>query len=836
MNLNRGWKKALIFFIFTFCSGPFWGAFSALSPHTQPPHIGVLREHLERLKTLGSVLYVGAHPDDENTALLSYLVHKRHVRVAYLSMTRGDGGQNLIGREKGMYLGLIRTYELLSARAIDGATQYFTRAVDFGYSKSMDETLALWGEEEILHDIVRIIRVFQPDIIITRFPPHHYKGHGHHQASALLALKAFRMAGDPKVFPEHIAEGLKPWQAQRILWNAWRLRGREMDHPQEFRMNIQSYFPFPGMTTAELSAFSRSMHRSQGFGSGVRRGPWIERFQLLDGVPFKNDIFEGIDLSWNRIDGGEHIQQLIQDLVKQFNPDNPSLLIPGLLKLYSMLGTLPQSPFIHAKQQEVLHLIQESAGLFIEAVTDSPFAVPGEPVGVTLGIENRGDQSVRIRSYQIIPFEHTSQPFDKSIEPGEYVTRKIILELPSTLPVTEPYWLEHPPKKGRYDIRDLTLLHFPVRPPTFRVRIDFLIYGQKITLETPLTYRWVDPVLGERRRNVVRAPRVVVHTPLEVVYFGQHEMKELSFQIEPSGSVHEVDIQPHIDDPSWKVKPSHKQLSFEKGSESKSVTFQISPSKEPSMTELMLFSRQQKSQPLRGRVTIDYPHIPVLDVFPELKIRLIRLNVTRNKKLIGYIMGSGDDIPIYLRQLGYDVVLLSDVDLLNGDLSQYEALIAGIRAYNTRKVFARAADRFMEYIFDGGTYIVQYSTKRGLVTDHIGPYPFQISRMRITDETAPMKFIIPDHPVLQRPHLIREHDFQGWVQERGLYFAGSWDSRYETPLAGHDPGEEDARGALLFTRFGKGIFIYTGLAFFRQIPAGVPGACRLFINLVEAHQ
>lgn len=801
----------------------------------EKPHVGLIRERVERLKTLGTVLYVAAHPDDENTALLSYFVHARHLRTAYLSMTRGDGGQNLIGTEKGFLLGLLRTHELLSARSIDGAEQYFTRAIDFGYSKTADETLKIWDKAVILGDVVRIYRRLQPDIVITRFPPDGYQGHGHHVASARLAVEAFQLSARADAYPDQLKEGLKPWQPRRILWNAWRFRGQEPEGPI-FTMNIQAFFPYLGFTTGEMAAMSRSMHRSQGFGAGVRRGEWPESFRLLAGAPFQNDLFEGIDMSWHRVPGGADVARYLEKMENNLDPDRPVEAIKGLYGLLDRIRGLPQTPLVQLKRNETLDLIRMLAGLFIEFVADKPEAVPGEDLKVTLGIENRGVAPVRLISYRVFPVQQVQKEIRESVQPGQYITHEAILKVPQGMPLTSPYWLEEPPRAGHYRVRNPKWIGLARTPPAFHAEVNLEISGRVLTYNIPLTYRWVDPVLGERRRDVVVAPAFNVQSAFDVVYFPDNQPRTLSFQVERIGDHSSHTLVPVIHAEKWQVEPQILPVVFSEDQTAQTINLKIHPPDTPSNTDLFLHDNSMKGINARQKVIIDYPHIPVLELFPETVVRLVRVNIKRSVQRIGYIMGSGDDIPVYLRQIGYQVTLLTDEDLESGDLNQYEVIIAGIRAYNTRPVLARVYDRLMAYIRDGGVYLVQYSTTRRLVTSRIGPHPFELSRDRITVEDAPLQFVIPEHPILNRPHRLTREDFENWVQERGLYFARNWDAHYETPLAGHDPGEKETRGSLLYTRYGEGVFIYTGLAFFRQIPAGVPGALRLFVNLIEAGQ
>ncbi len=787
---------------------------------------------LRKLTVLGSVLYVGAHPDDENTALLAYLSRGRLARTAYLSVTRGDGGQNLLGPEKDEYLGVLRTQELLAARRVDGAEQFFTRAVDFGYSKSPEETLGVWDAEAVLADVVWVIRKFRPDVVITRFPKTG-GGHGHHTASALLAEEAFRAAGDPDRFPDQLRY-VRPWRPRRLLWNMFRpaAEGPPVPTPGLLTVDVGAYDPLLGRSYTEVAAESRSLHKSQGFGSAARRGEVLEFLVPLAGDPAEKDLFDGIDTTWSRVPGGEAVGAVLAEAVRAFRPDRPADVVPLLLEAYGRMDRLPPDEWVDVKRQELLDVLRDCAGLWVEAVAREEGAAPGTEVRLDLTAVLRSDlpwvwETVRV------PFQSGDIEVRRPLAPNRPVRVEAALRVPEDAPPAHPYWLREPPERGLYRATDPDLRGLPEGPPP---RAAFVVSTGRgrLTFAVPVTYRFTDPVEGEQARPFVVVPPVSVHWDDAVYVFPDARPKRVRLTLQSHAAGVSGTLRLRLP-PGWQAEPRDVPFRMTQKDETVDVSVRIRPPAGPTtgllQAEVEVGGRRQ---PARDTVRIAYPHIVPQTLFPPAAARLVRVDLTVRKRHIGYVMGAGDDIPRYLRQVGYRVRLLTDEDLETGDLGAWEAIVMGVRAYNTRPVLRRVYRRLMDYVAGGGTLVVQYNTTRGLVTDAIGPYPFQISQDRVTVEDAPVTFLRPDHPVLNRPHRLTARDFEGWVQERGLYFAGSWDPRYETVLASQDPGEKPLAGGLLWTRYGKGVFIYTAYAWFRQLPAGVPGAYRAFVNLVEA--
>ena len=782
---------------------------------------------IEKLNVLGSVLYIGAHPDDENTGVLAYFSKGEKYRAAYLSLTRGDGGQNLIGSEKGFEIGILRTEELLQARSVDGAEQFFSRAIDFGYSKSPEETFDIWGKEEVFKDVVWVIRKFKPDIIITRFTVQHYGGHGHHTASAILAKEAFQAAADPNVFPEQL-EFVEPWQAKSIYWNYW----RPSDTSGLIKVDIGEYNPLLGKSYTEISALSRSMHKSQGFGATGSRGTDYEYFQLIDGEGADTNLFEDINTTWARIENGKPIGEKINQIINDFDLSDPSASVPALMEIYNELQKLGNNYWVEQKKKEVLDIIQSCAGLWMEAIADDYSASPGTSINVKSTLVNRSDLPFKITKIEF-PTIPINNDFDIALKNNEPVSLDNEITIPDGYKISQPYWLKNKPGKGLFTVNDLQKIGKPKLQNSIPVKVQIDYNGSKLKYELPLLYRWNDRVDGELYRPFEVRPPVTINIGNKVVVFPDDKPKEI--QVRLKGNKAGVEGKVYLESTNgWKVSPASIPFSILNKYDEKVVEFLITPPKEQGEFNVKIVAEVNGNKYDKSIVEISYPHIQREVYFPESDIKLVRLDVKTFDEKIAYITGSGDEIPDYLQGLGYNIAVLTEADLEETDLSNFDVIIAGIRAYNTNERIKYVQQRLMEFVKNGGTYIVQYNVSYGLQIENLGPYPFSISRDRITDENAELKFVDPSHQLLNFPNKITAKDFDGWVQERGLYFANEWDNKYQPVLAGHDTGESDLKGSMLFTKYGKGVFIYTGISWFRQLPAGVPGAYRLFVNLISA--
>ncbi len=811
---------------------------ATLSP-TRATTSGEIELNLKKLAVTGSVLYLAAHPDDENTALLAYLANERLVRTGYLSLTRGDGGQNLIGSEKGAILGVIRTEELLAARAIDGAEQFFSRAIDFGYSKSSEETIAIWGREEILEDIVRVYRSFRPDVIITRFPGDGGGGHGHHTASAILAREAMDLASDAYWHPE-LGD---PWQVRRLFWNwwTWGEGPTEEELDSLVAVDVGGYNTYLGKSYTEIAAVSRTMHKSQGFGSAGSRGTRMNYLKLQRGEPAQQDFLDGVDLTWGRIQGGERVGELLQEAAERFRSDDPSATIPQLLEVGKELARLIESgdgrgwsagnALLPATLTKLNELMRACAGQWVEVIADRHTITPGTEVKLTATVVNRLGQSAGSpagnRNAKLFGME-TDEIVDVKSGLNESMVKEFTFTLPADMnpgSTTQPEWLRSPPSKGRFVNA--------ARSVGSGARAELFI-PPAISIVDPILFRSVDRVKGELYRPLRVVPAVTLDLGQKIYLYPDSATRDIKISItahEPIEGVLSL-----ILPPGWRADPAAVSLRFDETGSEQIIRFAVTPP--PNDPDDGTISARFTSN---GRlfdesmITIDYDHIPIRTILQHAEARIVRLSIKREGDYIGYVTGSGDEVPEALRAVGYDVTELDNETLRSGNLTGYDAIVFGIRAFNINSELPRYQERVLEYVNGGGTVVVQYNTAgRRSSLPAMGPFPFELGRGRVTVEEAEMTFLDSTDPILSGPNRITSADFDGWVQERGLYFASEWDAGYRTVLACHDPGEDDLEGGLLVGEHGKGVFIYTGFSFFRQLPAGVPGAYRLFVNLVSA--
>ena len=801
---------------------------------------------IKKLPVVGSAMYVAAHPDDDNAALIAYLANERLLRTAYLSITRGDGGQNLVGDEKGELLGLLRTQELLNSRRVDGGEQFFTRAIDFGFSKNPAETLQIWGHDTILADVVWNIRRFQPDVIINRFPTTGEGGHGHHTASAILALDAFSQAGDPSKFPEQFRY-VAPWQPKRLFFNRFSFGNRPLapDDPsvaKSLRLDLGSYNPLLGRSYVEIAAISRTMNKSQGTGGAERKGSILNYFDLLAGDPATSDMLEGIDTTWSRYAGGEAVGKVLQQAADAFDPKSPQKSIPLLLQALDgldRLGATPAwnprvNPWIAIKRRDTLDVLRACAGLAIDVSASDSSVIPGGEIPISVTVVNRSDYPF---SLQMIAsrYANPGKGVGKPLKNNEPIKTDLSFKVPDDMPISQPYWLQKPPGKGAYTVDDQELIGLAENPPAIPIVVT-LDDNQfhTVIFSVPAVYRWVDPIRGEQTRPVDIVPEVTANLESKVVVFPDTQPKSVTIGLQNFSGATAATVR-LIAPPAFKVDPPSTPIRFDKKGDEARATFRVTPPAGETTAalsaEVELPSGKKVSKSI---TTIDYPHITPQRVFSDATAKAVRVAVKKRGSRIGYIMGSGDEVPEALRQIGYDVALLSDADLERADFSKFDAIVTGVRAYNTRKRLKGAQPKLLDYVKNGGTLVVQYNTLQELVLDAPGPYPFKISSDRVTVEEAPIKFVKPDHPLLTAPNKITAADFEGWVQERGLYFTREWDPRYETVLVSNDPGETEKAGGELYARYGKGVYIYTAYDWFRELPAGVPGAYKLFANMVSA--
>lgn len=799
---------------------------------------GAIQLGLEKLRTLGSVLYIAAHPDDENSAVIAYMANRMKLRTGYLSLTRGDGGQNLIGSEQSELLGAIRTQELLAARRSDGGEQLFARAYDFGYSKSTQETFAVWNHDSILADVVWVIRSFRPDVILTRFPTTGEGGHGHHTASAILALEGFRAAADSTAFPDQLAH-VSTWQARRIYWNAWpsllKRRGAKLD--EMIRINTGEFNPLLGMSYTEISSRSRTLHKSQGFGSAPAREDTWEYFYYLDGDSARSDLFERIDIGWPPSIGGEKITGLIDSLVANFDIRAPSSSIPALVRLYRLIEPWSMDQRVERKKQQIVDLIRLCAGLWLEAVADESAVVPGGSVRVSATVSPRSETTMTLRGV-LWPgltrdgMHNDTIRLDRPLRRGKGIRIDSIMHFSSTSDVTIPFWLRTKPD-GRFVLPDQYHVGLADNPPAREITFWIEVAGMEIYIPVPVTYRWTHRVDGEKTRLLEVLPPVTLRFSEQTFVFADKNPREVRVTVQAHGPDQHGNILLKLPE-GWVSHPN--EISFdiaERGAE-QTVRFRVTPPGHSTRGVALATIRVGDRTYTYAAQTIDHAHIPIQTILQPAQATLVRLDIRNSAARIAYFMGSGDDVPAYLRQIGCEVTLIDDEDMDPSSLSHFDAVVVGIRAFNTRPRLLKAVPALLNYVKSGGTMVVQYQVAWELDTVHIGPQPFKVSTKRVTDERSEVTMTHAKHPLLDRPNAIRSSDFDGWVQERGLYFASEVDSAYDQLLSMGDAGEEKLPGSLIGMRYGKGWYFYTGLAFFRQLPAGVSGAYRLFANLLSA--
>lgn len=775
---------------------------------------------IEKLNTLGSALYIAAHPDDENTRLLAFLAKDKKFRTGYLSLTRGDGGQNLIGNEQAELLGLIRTQELLAARRMDGAEQFFSRAIDFGFSKTSDETFRIWNKEQILTDAVWVIRKFKPDIIITRFPEDSRAGHGQHAASAIIAREAFIAAADPKRFPDQL-KYVQIWQAKRMVWNTYNFGSANTTSEDQMKINVGSFNPLLGKSYGEIAAESRTNHKSQGFGSAKQRGQAFEYFLHTGGDLAKNDPFEGINSKWNRIPGGGKIGQMISQANLNFKIDNPSASVPALINIMKTMALLPESYWKSQKMHEIKELIIVSSGLWFESYTLQPIQTLGDSIRLRSEIVLQSSLPVKLISVN-------KQVLNTELKEGisKTVQNSIIAK-----EITEPYWLLNSHSLGMFDIQDQQLIGYPEKQSAALITFKFRIAGADISYQRPAVYKYTDQVRGEIYQPLIIAPAITVGIADKAYVFPGNTPKTVqvllkSFQGKSTGI-----IIPKVPE-GWEIEPQKLDYNLAKRGDEQTIQFLIKPTDKAVSGNFTVEIKSGGNTYNRGYKVINYEHIPLQTLFPIAEAKIERVELKTGGKKIGYIAGAGDLIPQSLQQIGYEVNTLSENEIMTGNLSQYDAIIAGVRAYNVNERLGLMQPKLMDYVKNGGVLLVQYNVNNPLLVKDIGPYPFKISRDRVAEENVDVQFLKKDHPVLNYPNKISSKDFEGWIQERGLYFTTDSDPRYSRILSMNDSEESPKDGSLLVTDYGKGRFVYTSLSFFRELPAGIPGAYRLFVNLI----
>lgn len=790
---------------------------------------------LKKLNVLGSVLYIAAHPDDENTRLLSYFSKEKLYRTGYLSLTRGDGGQNLIGDEQGVELGLIRTQELLAARRLDGAEQFFSSAYDFGYSKNPEETFKIWNKNAVLSDVVWIIRKFQPDVVITRFPTTGEGGHGHHTASAILANEAFFAAADATKFPEQL-KYVQPWQVKRVLWNGFGGSGAN-----DYKLDVGGFNPLLGKSYGEVAALSRSQHKSQGFGVAATRGEVFESFTTTNGTAPERDIMDGAELTWKRVSGAEHIANTINTLITGFDITAPEKIVPGLINLYKALKALPAGYWRDQKLKETQELILQCSGLFIEGVTSQQFAIKTDSIRITVNINNR--LGIADANLQNISIDNMDTAILKPLFKNRNLVFSTVLPVAANKPNTQPYWLVNKMTDGRFAIDDQLKIGQPDIDPAYTVTVGINIAGEKFNCIVPVRYKFTDPVKGELYQPVFVVPAATVMTSPSTVLFkkGKQETHQVSLQVNANAAL-TGKLTATLVSPDSVLSVTDKEGFAAKTSKTYAFLLKNKRLNEVGQTRILGIANEEKGKDTADYYlsvrAINYDHIPSIKYFYPDAIKQLHVDLKTEGHKIGYIVGAGDKVPDALIQMGYDVTLITEKEIAALDLKVFDAILTGVRAYNTNEWMPAYYNKLMQYVQNGGNLVVQYNTNSnaGPLRTGIGPYPFTLSRTRVTDENAAVKFVKPQHQVLNYPNKITTDDFKDWIQERSIYHGSNWDKNYETILSMGDTGETPDEGSLLIAKYGKGYFTYTGIVFFRQLPAAVPGAFRLLANIIALNK
>jgi len=808
-----------------------------LAQAPKKPTSGDIYQSIQKLNFLGTVLYIAAHPDDENTRLISYFSNDVKAQTAYLSLTRGDGGQNLIGPEIRELLGVIRTQELLAARRIDGGQQFFTRANDFGYSKHPDETLEIWNKEEVLKDVVSVVRKFKPDVIINRFN-HRTPGttHGHHTSSAMLSDEAFDLAAN-NLYKTHL-ENDAIWKPKRLLFNTswWFYGSREnfekADKTNLISLDIGTYYVNKGLSNSEIASLSRSQHQSQGFGSTGTRGSQTEYLEFLKGdFPKNNNVFDGIDTSWNRVKCGKEIGNVLQKIEEEYNFKNPSASLPDLIEAYQLISNLKDGHWKNIKLKEIKEVIAACSGLYVEAVANMSSTTKNASNKLRIEAINRSSFNISLRSIEINPL-NISEEKELVLDQNKSNKFSIGINIPSEINETYPYWLSKKGSLGMYKVSDDSLISNPETPRAIFANFNLDFNGVVIPFLKEVIYKYNDPVKGEVYKPFEILPEVSATFKEKVYVFADGTPQIVSVKVK-SNRANLIGKLTLCVPENWYVAPVTHQFNLAQKGEEQSFNFEVTPSSTQSEGLISPIIEIGDKSYTNELIEIDYNHIPFQSIIMPSEAKVVRLSIQKKGQLIGYIQGAGDVIPTSLRQIGYTVVELNEKDITPEKLENFDAVILGIRAYNTSDRAKFYQKYLHSYVNNGGTMIVQYNTNHRLKVKEVAPYPLKLSRDRVTDENSKVVITNTNHELLNYPNKITEKDFDGWVQERGLYFPNEWDENFDAVLSMNDKNETAKSGSLLVAKYGEGNFIYTGLSFFRELPAGVPGAYRLFANMLS---
>jgi hypothetical protein len=710
--------------------------------------------------------------------------------------------------------------------------------------------------------VVWVIRTYQPDTIVLRFSGTPRDGHGQHQASAILGKEAFSAAADAARFPEQL-KYTKPWQAKRLLWNAATFTPEQEKEAEATKARIEFdtgiYDPVLGKSYGEIAGISRSQHRSQAMGSGERKGSSRNFLMTIAGDVAKKDLFDGIDITWTRVPGGAAIGQILSGAAAAFAPEHPEKTIPALLQARPLVAALAAQNNLWASRKlvELDEAVALCSGLFVEAEADRFGAVPAGKLKVTLSAINRSNFEQKDVTVKLAgPGADQTVKVEGGLEYNKQISKAVDLTIPADAAYSQPFWLAAPHSLNHYEFNDQMLVGRADTVPVMTATFEITAGGQRITLVRPVHYRYVDRLRGELVRPLTIVPAVSVNLSQQALVFTSAQPRKLGVILHANmpkaqGELHVVA------DAGWKVQPAVLPFALKSDGEELQETFTITPSNFGPETgapaHFRVFAIVGGAKIEAGVQVIAYEHIPPQTILKPSNGLLREAPLTVLSKNVGYIAGAGDEVPESLKQLGCDVTLLTEGDLGTGDLSRFDAIITGVRAFNVRPDLKANRQRLLDYVNAGGTLIVQYNTPEGggggggggrgggrggppppAPEAGVGPYPMKVGRERVTVEESPIEFMSMQAPLLRAPNVITAKDFEGWVQERGLYFATEWDQRYQPIISTHDPGEKALAGGMLYAKYGKGVYIFSAYAWFRQLPAGVPGAYRIFANMLSA--
>jgi hypothetical protein len=655
----------------------------------------------------------------------------------------------------------------------------------------------------------------------------------------MLANEAFDLAANPNSYPEQIAE-LGTWQAKRLLFNtSWWFYGSrekfaEADKTNLISVDVGVYYPIKGKSNTEIAAESRSMHKCQGFGSAGSRGVQMEYLEFLKGDKPEKELFDGINTTWTRIKNGKKIGELVAKIDREFRYDNPSASLENLLEVRKMITVLPKDEHWRTiKLTEVDALIYHCAGFFFEAVATDFSAVSGEEIQVKIEAINRSKADIFLKSVTYFPNGNTSEINEKLENNKSFVNGENI-KIAKEVPFSSPFWLRGKNATlGMYDVPNSAMANMPQAKADFRVLFAITINGQDLIIDKPIVYKRTDPVKGEVYRPFSKLPAAFVNIKDDVYVFGNNDPKTVEVVVksgkENIGGMVRLDLPK-----GWTSEPTDIPFELKLKGATQIARFKVFPSETQSVEKITAIARFESGEIFSDALTeIEYDHIPVQTVLMPSTAKVVRVDLEKKGEKVGYIMGAGDDIPASLEQIGYMVDLLDNKDITVENLKNYDAIILGVRAYNTIDDLKYHQEKLMAYVKNGGTMIVQYNTSHRLVLDDLAPYKLELSRDRVTVEESEVRILAPKHPVMNTPNKITKKDFENWVQERGLYFPNKWDEKFTPILSSNDKGEAPKDGGLLVAEYGEGYYIYTGYSWFRELPAGVPGAFRIFTNLIS---